>query len=102
MGIFGNVSKTRGLLGIFVNRGLILNKNRGLFAKWHGIFGSELFSNGKMRRLGPWFVDHGRRWSTVDGRWGLGGGSPELGLAAFSGHGGLPLGWPREGGETTR
>jgi hypothetical protein len=55
-GIFENVSKTRGLLRIFVNYGLILNKNRGLFAKWHGIFGFELFSNGKMRRLGPWWM----------------------------------------------
>jgi hypothetical protein len=45
-GIFGNVSKTRGLLRIFVDCGLILDKNWGLFAKWHGIFGFELLSNG--------------------------------------------------------
>jgi hypothetical protein len=36
-GIFGNISKTKGLLRIFVNYWLILDKNRGLFAKWHGI-----------------------------------------------------------------
>jgi hypothetical protein len=38
-GIFGNISKTRGLLRIFVDCGLILDKNRGLFAKWHEIIG---------------------------------------------------------------
>jgi hypothetical protein len=65
-GIFGNISKTRGLLRIFVDYQLILDKNRGLFAKWHGIIGFELFSNGKRRGLGPRFVDHGWRWSIVD------------------------------------
>jgi hypothetical protein len=89
-GLFRNVSKTRGLLRIFVDCGLILDKIRGLFAKRHGIFGFELFSNGKRRGLGPWFMDHGRRWSPVDRRQGLGGGSPELGLAAAPGHDGLP------------
>jgi hypothetical protein len=87
-GIFGNVSKTRCLLRIFVDCGLILDKNRGIFAKWHGIFDFKLFSNGKRCGLGPWFVDHGR-WSTVDREQGLGGGLPELGLAAAPGHGGL-------------
>jgi hypothetical protein len=73
---FLNISKTKGLLRIFVYCGLILDKNRVLFAKWHGIISFELFSNGKRHGLGPWFVDHGRRWSTVDHRQGLGGGSP--------------------------
>jgi hypothetical protein len=36
-GIFGNITKTRGLLRIFVDYRLILDKNMGLFAKWHGI-----------------------------------------------------------------
>jgi hypothetical protein len=60
-GIFGNISKTRGLLRIFVDCGLILDKNRGLFAKWHGIIGFELFSNVKRHGLSPRFVDHERR-----------------------------------------
>jgi hypothetical protein len=37
--MFGNISKTRGLFKIFVGCGLILDKNRDLFAKWHGIIG---------------------------------------------------------------
>jgi hypothetical protein len=101
-GIFGNISKTRGLLGIFVDSGLILEKNMGLFAKWHGIIDFELFSNGKRRGLGPRFLYHGRRWSTVDHGQGLGSVSPELSLAAALGHGGLPLGWPCEGGEAAQ
>jgi hypothetical protein len=85
-----------------VHCGLILDKNRGLFAKWHGIFGFKLFLNGKRHGLSPWFMDHGRRWSTVDHRQGLGGGSLELSLAAALGHDGLPRGWPREGGDAAR
>jgi hypothetical protein len=72
-GIFGNISKIRGPLIIFVDCGLILDKNRGLFAKCHGIIGFKLFYNGKRRGLGPRFVDHGPRWSTVDHGQGLGG-----------------------------
>jgi hypothetical protein len=98
-GIFGNVLKTKGLLGILVNYRLILDKNRGLFAKWHGIFGFDLFSNGKRRELGTWFVHHGQCWSTVDRGQGLGSGSPGLGLEAALGHGGLSRRLPREGGE---
>jgi hypothetical protein len=101
-GIFGNISKTRGLLKNFVDCGLILDKNRGLFAKWHGIISFELFSNGKRRGLGPRFVDHGRCCSTVDRGQGRVGGSPKLGLAAAPGHDGLPRGWPRKGGEAAR
>jgi hypothetical protein len=62
-GIFGNVSKTRGLLRIFVDCRLKLDKNRGLFAKWHGIFGFKSFSNGKG-------VD------SVHGSWTTGGVGP--------------------------
>jgi hypothetical protein len=93
-GIFGNISETRGLLGIFGDRGLILDKNRGLFAKWHGIIGFELFSNGKKAWTrstvhGPWAaLVHGgprigpRRWLTgarpnsrSEARWPVGGGT---------------------------
>jgi hypothetical protein len=35
-GIFGNISKTRGLLRIFVDYGLITKKLRGLFANFLG------------------------------------------------------------------
>jgi hypothetical protein len=35
-GIFGNISKTRGLLGIFVDCGLITKKPRGIFANFPG------------------------------------------------------------------
>jgi hypothetical protein len=35
-GIFGNISKTRGLLGIFVDCSLITKKPRGLFANFLG------------------------------------------------------------------
>jgi hypothetical protein len=35
----------------------------------------------------------------VDRGQGLGGGSPELSLAAAPGHGSLPRGWPRKAGE---
>jgi hypothetical protein len=34
--IFGNISKTRGLLGIFVDSSLITKKLRGLFANFLG------------------------------------------------------------------
>jgi hypothetical protein len=85
-----------------VDCGLILDKKSGLYAKWHGIIGFKLFSNGKRRGLSPWFMDHGRRWSMVDRGQGLGGSSSELGLAAALGHDGLPHGWPREGGEAAR
>jgi hypothetical protein len=93
-GIFGNISETRVLLGIFWDRGLILDKNRGLFAKWHGIIGFELFSNGKKAWTrstvhGPWAaLVHGgprigpRRWLTgarpnsrSEARWPAGGGT---------------------------
>jgi hypothetical protein len=33
-GIFGNISKTRGLLRILVDCGLITKKSGGFFAKW--------------------------------------------------------------------
>jgi hypothetical protein len=35
-GIFGNILKTRGLLRIFMDCGLIINKPRGLFANFLG------------------------------------------------------------------
>jgi hypothetical protein len=35
-GFFGNISKTRGLLGNFGDCGLIIKKPRGLFAKFSG------------------------------------------------------------------
>jgi hypothetical protein len=38
----------------------------------------------------------------VDCGQGLGGGSPELGLAAAPDHGGLPRGWQCEEGDTAR
>jgi hypothetical protein len=52
-------SKIRGSSWNFVDCGLILNTNRGLFAKWHGIIGFELFSKGKKAwtrstARGPW------------------------------------------------
>jgi hypothetical protein len=72
-GIFRNISKARGLLRIFVNCGLILDNNMGLFAKWHGIIGLELFYNGKRRGLGPRFVDHRRLAARVATRRGRGG-----------------------------
>jgi hypothetical protein len=80
----------------FADRGLILNKYRGLSAKWRGIISFELLSNGISRGLGQWLVDHGRRRPTLDrGRyWPR--SSPDLGPAAASGHGGLPRGWQRE------
>jgi hypothetical protein len=81
---------------------LILNKNSGLFAKWHGIIGFELFSNGKRHGLGPWLMDNGRCWSMVDRGQGLGGGSTELDLAAAPGHDGLPRGSQREEGNVVR
>jgi hypothetical protein len=46
-------SKIRGSSWNFVDCELILNKNRGLFAKWGGFLDSDLFSNGKRRGLGP-------------------------------------------------
>jgi hypothetical protein len=58
--------KIRGSSWKFVDCGLILDKNRSVFAKWYGIISFKLFSNGKRRGLGPRFVDHGRCWSTVD------------------------------------
>jgi hypothetical protein len=80
-GIFGNISKIRGLLGIFVDYGLILDKNRGLFAKWHEIICFKLFSNGKRCGLGPRAVlVHGgpqtgpRRW--LAGAWSSGCSGP--------------------------
>jgi hypothetical protein len=45
---------------------------------------------GKYGGVSPPFVDCGRRWSTVDRGQGLGGGSPELGLATAPGHSGSP------------
>jgi hypothetical protein len=85
-----------------VDCGLILDKNKGPFAKWRGIIGFELFSNGKRRGLSPRFVDHGRCRSTVDQGQGLSGGLPELSLTAAPGHGGLPRGWQREEGDAAR
>jgi hypothetical protein len=38
MGFFAKSTK--------LDRGLILEKQRGFFAKWHGNFGRELFFNG--------------------------------------------------------
>jgi hypothetical protein len=38
-GIFGNIPKSRGLLGNFGDYNLICGKCRGLFAKSAGIFG---------------------------------------------------------------
>jgi hypothetical protein len=73
-----------------VDYGLILKKNRRLFAKWHGIMGFELFSNGKRRGLGPRLMDHGQCRSTVDRGQGLCDGSPKLGLMANPSHDGLP------------
>jgi hypothetical protein len=35
-GIFGNILKTRGLLRIFVDCGLITKKSRGLFTNFSG------------------------------------------------------------------
>jgi hypothetical protein len=46
-----------------VDRGLILDKNRGLFAKWWDFWISDLFSNGKG-------VD------SVHGSWTTGGAGP--------------------------
>jgi hypothetical protein len=72
-GIFGNVSKTRSLPIIFVDCRLILEKNRGLFTKWHRIFDFKLFSNGKG-------VD------SVPGSWTMGDAGPgwtaDMALAA--------------------
>jgi hypothetical protein len=45
---------------------------------------------GKYGGLGPPSVDRGWRQSMVDHGQGLGGGSPELSLAAAPGHGGSP------------
>jgi hypothetical protein len=39
-----------------------------------------------------WWTDHD----------GLGGGSPELSLAAAPGHSGLPRGWQHDGGDVVR
>jgi hypothetical protein len=92
-------SKIQGSSWKFVDHRLILNRNMGFFAKWHGIIGFELFSNGKGRGLGPRFVDHVRRQSTVDQGQGLDSGSLELGLAAALGHGSLPRGRQCEEGD---
>jgi hypothetical protein len=80
--------KTRGLLEIFEDYGLISHKGKGLTAKSAGIFQRRFFSMGKYGALGPPSVDHGWRRSTVDCRQGLGGGSLELVLAAAPGRGG--------------
>jgi hypothetical protein len=89
-GIFGNILKTRGLLRIFMDCGLISQKGEGLTTKSAGIFQRGIFFNGKYDRLGPPFVDRARCRSTVDRGQGLGGGSPELSLVAAPGHDGSP------------
>jgi hypothetical protein len=70
--------KIQGSSWKFVDCVLILDKNRGLFAKWHQIIGFELFSNEKRRGLGPQLKHHGRHQSTVDHYWSEGGGRGRL------------------------
>jgi hypothetical protein len=65
---------------------LILDKPTGFFAKLVRILNFRII-----------FVRK-KSWTTS----GLSGSSPELGLAAAPDHGGLPRGWPREGGEAVR
>jgi hypothetical protein len=64
--IYGNIFKNPRVFLEISGLWLILDKNRGLFAKWQRIIGLKLFSNGKRRGLGPRIVDHGQRRSTVD------------------------------------
>jgi hypothetical protein len=73
-----------------VDHSLILDKCRGLSAKWWGFLDSDLFLKGK--RTWTQSRAHGprRRRSMVDQGQGLDGGSPELSLAAALVHGGSP------------
>jgi hypothetical protein len=59
-------SKTRSLLGIFVDCGLITRKGKGLTAKSIGNFQRDFFSMGKYGGFSPPSVDCGRHRSTVD------------------------------------
>jgi hypothetical protein len=86
--------------------GLILEKMRGLSAKFQklefpGIV--LLKKNPWTKSTSPWTAQgslvHG---STMDSTVVDGRGSPELGLAAAPGHGGLPRGWRQEGRDAAR
>jgi hypothetical protein len=80
-----------------VDCGLILNKYRGFFVKWQefSCFGI-IFQWEKVVDSVHGSVDH-MGWpvdgSTVDSTVTDGRGSPELGLTATPGRGGLPRGW---------
>jgi hypothetical protein len=99
--IFGNISKTRGLLGISVDYSLITKKPRGLFANLPG-FGFQIyFSMEKLRWTQSMAhgtsAGRGRRWTDHHGQpWS----SPELGLAAAPSHGCLPRGGEKKEGAT--
>jgi hypothetical protein len=80
---------------------LILEKMRGLSAKCRKLEFSGIVllkKNSWTKSTSPWTAPG---WpvhdSTMDSRVADGRGSPELGLAAAPGHGGLPQGWRREG-----
>jgi hypothetical protein len=68
---------------------------------WIEFLAGIYFSIGKYGVLGPWLMDHGQCRSMVDRGQGIGGGSPELGLAATTGHDGLPRGWQCKEGDAT-
>jgi hypothetical protein len=59
--------KTRDLLGIFVDCSLITKKGKGLAAKSVGIFWFQIyFPMENCHGLGPWLMNRGWCWSTVD------------------------------------
>jgi hypothetical protein len=65
----------------FVDRRIIMERDRGLNEKVTRIFGLELFSNGKRCELGPWIMDHGFGRFPMDPGHGHGGelvGAPVL------------------------
>jgi hypothetical protein len=54
-----NIFENQGSSLKFVDSRIIVEKDRGLNEKLAGLFGLELFSNGKRRELGPWLMDRG-------------------------------------------
>jgi hypothetical protein len=96
---FGIIFQKPGVSVQNLDRGLILEKPRGFFAKLLGIIDFGII----FVRKKSWTRSTGRAPHPasvqVDRGQGLGGGSPELSLAAAPGHGSLPRGWPRKAGE---
>jgi hypothetical protein len=68
-----NIFENQGSSSKFVDSRIIVEKDRGLNEKLAGLFGLELFSNGKRRELGPWLMDRGSGRFTVDQGHGHGG-----------------------------